>query len=328
MNRRAINVCQLVLGAGLSSMAVCADTAFAQNFPVKPLRLIVPSSPGGGSDILGRFLAPKLTEQLGQQVVVENRPGASSVIGTDAVAKAAPDGYTMVIPPAAVSVNPSIFAKMPYDTLRDLAAISQVADSANVLAAHPALPVRSVKELIALAKARPGTLTAASPGISGTPHMAAELFKLMTGANILIVLYKGSGPGSMALISGEVTLQFTTPASSLPHVRTGRMRALGVSTKARVPSMPEVPTIAEAGVPGYEASQWFGLFTAGGTPPTLVERLSQETARAVRSPDLRAKMSNEGFEAVGNTPAEFAQFLRAEMSKWAKVVKAANIRPQ
>ncbi len=307
---------------------LAAGAAFAQNFPHKPLRMIVPSSPGGGSDIMGRFLAQKLAEQLGQQVVVENRPGASSMLGTDAAAKSAPDGYTLVIPPAAVSVNPSIFAKMPYDTLRDLAAISQVAESANVLVAHPALPVRTIKDLIALAKAKPGTLSAASPGISGTPHMAAELFKLMTGADVLIIVYKGSGPGSIAVMSGEVPLQFSTPPSSLPYVRAGRMRALGVTTKGRVPSMPEVPTIAESGVPGYEATQWFGLFTAGGTPTAIVDRLAQETARAVRSPDLKERMSAEGLQPVGNTPAEFSAYLRAEMIKWAKVVKAANIKPQ
>ena len=314
----------------ITSLVACqfAVAVCAQNFPYKPLRMIVPSSPGGGSDIMGRFLAQKLAEQLGQPVVVENRPGASSMLGTDAAAKSAPDGYTLVSPPAAVSVNPSIFARMPYDTLRDLAAISQVAESANVLVAHPALPVRTIRDLIALAKAKPGTLSAASPGISGTPHMAAELFKLMTGTDLLIVVYKGSGPGSIAVMSGEVSLQFSTPPSSLPYVRAGRKRALGVTTRSRVPSMPEVPTIAESGVPGYEATQWFGLFTAGGTSSAIVDRLAQETSRAVRSPDLKDRMSAEGLQPVGNTPAEFSAYLRAEMTKWAKVVKAANIKPQ
>jgi tripartite-type tricarboxylate transporter receptor subunit TctC len=309
-------------------LAFAGTMAQAQPFPQKPLRLIVPSSPGGGSDIAGRFLAQKMTEQLGQQVIVENRPGASSMLGTDVAAKSPPDGYTLVIPPAAVTVNPSIFLKMPYDTLRDLAPITLAADSANVMVAHPALPVRGVKDVIALAKAKPGALAVASPGISGTPHMAAELFKLMTGADLLIVIYKGSGPGSIALMSGEVPLQFSTPPSSLPHVRTGRMRALGVTTKARVPSMPDVPTIAESGVPGYEATQWFGLFTTGGTPAPIVERLHQIAVQALRSPELMQRMSSEGLYPVGNTPAEFGAFVRAEMSKWARVVKAANIKPQ
>ena len=318
----------IIRSIAIVATGLFAGAAIAQNYPQKTLRLIVPSSPGGGSDILGRLLAQNLAEQMGQQVVVEHRPGASSVIGTDAAAKSAPDGYTLVIPPAAVSVNPSIFAKMPYDTLRDLAAISQVAESANVLVAHPALPVRTVQELIALAKARPATLSAASPGISGTPHMAAELFKLMTGVDLLIVAYKGSGPGSIALMSGEVTLQFTTPPTALPFVRAGRMRALGVTTQSRLPSMPNVPTIAESGVPGYEATQWFGLFAAGATPAAIVERLSQETSRAVRAPDLSERMSADGLQPVGSTPREFAAYLRTEMAKWAKVVKAANIKPQ
>lgn len=312
----------------LAWVGVIASVAHAQSYPQKPLRMIVPSSPGGGSDIVGRFLAQKLSEQMSQPVVVENRPGASSMLGTDIAAKSPPDGYTLVIPPAAVTVNPSIFAKMPYDTQRDLAPITMVADSANVLVAHPALPVRSIKELIALAKAKPGSLAVASPGISGTPHMAAELFKLMTGVDLLIVIYKGSGPGSIALMSGEVPLQFSTPPSSLPYVRTGRMRALGVTTKARVPSMPDVPTIAESGVSGYEATQWFGLFTSGATPVAIVDRLYQETARALRAPDLKERMSAEGLQPVGNTPAEFAAFVHDEMSKWARVVKAAKIKPQ
>lgn len=315
-------------GLAMLFLALAGTMTHAQPFPQKPLRLIVPSSPGGGSDIAGRFLGQKMAEQLGQQVIVENRPGASSMLGTDVAAKSPPDGYTLVIPPAAVTVNPSIFLKMPYDTLRDLAPVTLVADSANVLVAHPALPVRSVKDLIALAKAKPGALAAASPGISGAPHMAAELFKLMTGADFLIVIYKGSGPGSIALMSGEVPLQFSTPPSSLPHLRTGRMRALGVTTKARVPSMPDVPTIAESGVPGYEATQWFGLFTAGGTPAPIVERLHQIAARALRSPDLTERLSSEGLYPVGNSPAEFGAFVRTEMSKWARVVKAAKIKPQ
>lgn len=312
----------------LAAFAWQAAPLAAQTFPVKPVRLIVPSSPGGGSDILGRWLAQKLTEQIGQQVVVENRPGASSLVGTDAAAKAPPDGYTLVITPAAVSVNPSIFAKMPYDTLRDLAPISQVAETANVLVMHPALPVKTVPQLIALAKAKPGALTVASPGISGTPHMAAELFKHMAGVDLLIVLYKGAGPGIVALLSGEVSLQFTTPTSAFPHLRTGRLRALGVSTKARVAALPEVPTIAEAALPGYEATQWFALFTGGGVPRAIVERWADETARAVRSPDLKSRMSSEGLEPVGNRPDEFAAYLKAEMAKWARVVKVAGIKPQ
>lgn len=249
------------------------------------------------------------------------------MIGVEFVAKAAPDGYTLLVPAAAISVNPSIFAKLPYDTLRDLAPVSQIVESANVLVVHPSVPARTVKDVIALAKARPGALAAASPGVSGTPHMAAELFKLMAGVDILMVPYKGSGPGLIALMAGEVPLQFSTPASALPYVRAGRMRALGVTTKARVAAMPDVPTIAEAALPGYEATQWFALFATAGTPRAVIDRLSQETARAVRSSDLKEKLSAEGLEPVGSTADEFAAYLRAEMTKWAKVVKAAGIKP-
>lgn len=316
------------IALSVAALAWSVGPAAAQPYPVKPVRLIVPSSPGGGSDILARWLAQKLGEQLGQQFVVENRPGASSLLGTEMAAKAPPDGYTLVLTPAAVSVNPSIFAKMPYDTLRDLAPISLVAESANLLVVHPALPVKSVKQLIALAKAKPGALVVASPGISGTPHMAAELFKYMAGVDMLIVLYKGAGPGLIALISGEASLQFTTPTSAFPHLRAGRLRALGVSTQSRVAALPDVPTIAEAALPGYEATQWFGLFTAGGVPRAIVERLSGETARAVRSPDLQARVSSEGMQPVGNKPDEFAAYVKAELAKWARVVKAAGIQPQ
>jgi tripartite-type tricarboxylate transporter receptor subunit TctC len=229
-------------------------------------------------------------------------------------------------PPAAVSVNPSIFAKMLFDALRDLAAISQVAKSANVLVAHSALPARTIKDLIALAKARPSTLSAASPGSSGTPLRAAELFKLMTGTDLLIIVYKGSGPGSIALMSGEVRLQFSTPPSSLPFVRAGRKRALGVTTKARVPSMREVPIIAESGMPEYEATQWFSLFSASGKTTAIVERLAQKTACALGSPELKEHMSTEGLQSVGSTPAELSTYPRAEIAKWAKVAKAASIK--
>jgi tripartite-type tricarboxylate transporter receptor subunit TctC len=314
--------------AGAFILALSATLAAAQTYPVKPVRLVVPASPGGGSDITARFLAQKLSEQIGQQFVVENRPGASTLIGVEFVAKSAPDGYTLLVPAAAISVNPSIFAKLPYDTLRDLAPVSQIVESANVLVVHPSVPAKTVKEVIALAKARPGVLAAASPGVSGTPHMAAELFKLMAGVNILVVPYKGSGPGLIALMAGEVPLQFSTPASALPYVRAGRMRALGVTTKARVSAMPDVPTIAEAALPGYEATQWFALFSTGGTPRAIIDRLAQETARAVRSPDLKERLSAEGLEPVGSSADEFGAYLRAEMAKWAKVVKAAGIKPQ
>ena len=308
-------------------VAVLPAVVDAQAYPARPVRLIVPSSPGGGSDFLGRVLAQKLSELMGQQFVVENRAGASSMIGTELASKAPPDGYTLVLPPAAVAINPSIFARLNFDALRDLAPITQVVEAGNVLVAHPSVPANSVKELIALAKKRPGTLTVATPGISGTPHLAAELFRLMTSTELLIVVYKGSGPGTIALISGEVALQFATPPSSLPSIRAKRIRALGVTSKSRIAPLPDVPAIAEI-VPGYEATQWFGLLAPAGTPRAIIDRLYQETSRAVRAPEVRDKLSVEGLEPVLSTPDAFAGLMRSEHDKWAKVIRAAGIKPQ
>lgn len=300
----------------------------AQAYPVRPVRIVVPSSPGGGSDFVGRVMALRLGESLGVQVVVENRPGASSVIGSDVVSKAAPDGYTLLVTPAALAVNPFMFASMPFDAQRDLAAISQLVEAGNVLTAHPSVPAKSIKELVSLAKSRPGLLTIASPGGGGTPHMAAELFRLMAGVDMLIVPYKGSGPGAIALLSGEVSLQFSTPPSTMHHIRSGRVRALGVTGLKRIAAMPDVPTIAEAALPGYEATQWFGLLAPAGTPRPIIERLHVEAVRAVRLQDTRDRFAVEGLEPVGSSPGDFAAYIGSEMVKWGKVIQAAGIKPR
>jgi tripartite-type tricarboxylate transporter receptor subunit TctC len=309
-------------------VALFAACAQAQGYPARPVRIISPSSPGGGSDFVARIMALRLGETLGTQTVVENRPGASSMIGADYVAKAAPDGYTLLVSPAALAVNPFMFANVLFDPRRDLAPISQIVEAGNVLTAHPSVPARTMRELITLAKARPGLLSIASPGGGATPHMAAELFRLMTGADILIVAYKGSGPGAIALLSGEVSLQFSTPPSTMQFIRNGKVRALGVTSLKRLAVMPEVPTIAEAGLPGFEATQWFGLLAPVGTSRTVIERLHQESVRAVRLQDTRDRFAVEGLEPVGSTPDEFAAYIASEMSKWGKVIKAAGIKPQ
>jgi tripartite-type tricarboxylate transporter receptor subunit TctC len=304
-----------------------AASALGQNYPVRAVKLIVPSSPGGTSDILGRLLAQKLGEALGQQVVVENRPGASSAIGADAVAKSASDGYTLLISPAALAINPHMYARLPFDAQRDLAPVSLVVQTGNLLSVHPSLPARSVKELIALARKNPGKLACASPGLGGSPHMAAELLRIMAGIDFLIVSYKGSGPGTIALLSGEVSFMFSTPPSAMPFVRAGRLRALAVTTRTRMPGLPEVPSLHEAALPGFEATQWFGLLAPAGTPRPVIDRLHQETARAIRTPDMRERFAAEGLEPVGSTPDEFAAYIHAELVKWAKVIKAAGISP-
>lgn len=317
----------LLIAAAVTLLAVTAD-GFAQNYPARPVRLVVPSSPGGTSDFLGRLLAQKFGERLGQPVFVENRPGASSAIGADAVAKAAPDGYTLLISPAALAINPSMYAKLPFDAQRDFAPISQIVETGNVLVVHPSVPARGVKEFIVLARKQPGSLTAASPGLGGSPHMAAELFKIMAGVDVLIVSYKGSGPGVIALLSGEVSFMFTTPPSALTHIRSGRLRALGVTTKTRIRALPDVPTLAEAALPGFEATQWFGLLAPAGTSRSIVDRLYQETLHAIGQADAKKRIAVEGLDPVGSKPEEFAAYIRSETSKWARVIKAAGIRPQ
>ncbi len=316
-------------GLLVATLAALASASLqAQSYPARPLRIIVPSSPGGGSDYVGRILALRLGETLGTQVVVENRPGASSLLGSDYVSKAAPDGYTVLVTPAALAVNPFMFASVPFDARRDLAPISQLVEAGNVLTAHPSVPVKNVRELIALAKARPGLLSIASPGGGGTPHMAAELLRLMAAADFLIVPYKGSGPGAIALLSGEVSLQFSTPPSTMQFIRNGKVRALGVTGLKRIAAMPEVPTIAESALPGYEATQWFGLLAPAGTPRAIIDRLHQEAARAVRLQDTRERFAVEGLEPVGSSPEQFGAYIASEIDKWGKVIKAAGIKPQ
>jgi tripartite-type tricarboxylate transporter receptor subunit TctC len=318
----------LVIASALAACVLFTSCAQAQGYPLRPVRIISPSSPGGGSDFVARIMALRFGETLGTQVVVENRPGASSVIGADYVAKAPPDGYTLLVSPAAYAVNPFMFASMPFDARRDLAPVSQIVEAGNVLTAHPSVPARTMRELIALAKARPGLLSIASPGGGATPHMAAELFRLMTGADLLIVAYKGSGPGAIALLSGEVSLQFSTPPSTMQYIRNGKVRALGVTSLKRLAVMPEVPTIAESGLPGFEATQWFGLLAPAATPRAIIERLHQETVRAVRLQDTRDRFAVEGLDAVGSSPEEFGTYIASELAKWGKVVKAAGIKPQ
>ena len=308
-------------------LAHVADV-FAQTYPARTIRLIVPSSPGGTSDFLGRLLAPKLSEALGQQIVVENRPGASSMVGAEVVAKAAPDGYTLLISPAALAINPSMYAKISFNTQRDLAPISLLAEAGNVLVVHPSVPARSVKELIALAKRRPGHLAAATPGLGGSPHMAAELLKIMAGIDVLLVPYKGASVGVVGLLSGEVSFMFSTPPTVLGFIKAGRLRALGVSTQRRIQALADVPTLHESALPGYEATQWFGLLAPGGTPRPIIDRLYQETARAIRGPEMTDRFALEGLDLVGNKPEEFAAYIGSELEKWAKVIKTAGIKPQ
>ena len=312
----------------LALTGISAECVFAQNYPTRPIRLVVASSPGGASDILARMLAQKLSEELGQQVVVDNRGGASGVIGTDIVAKAAPDGYTLLIIQPTLTINPSMISKVPYDAVRDFAPVSLVVDAAQIMTVNPAVPAKNVKDLIALAKAKPGALMFGSPGVGTSPHLVAELFKITAGVDMPQVLFKGSGMAHISLMSGEVAVAFSTVLSALPHMKSGKIRALGVTTLKRVAVVPDVPTIAESALPGFETSQWFGILAPARTPRPIIDRLYQALLRGSSSPEVKERLTAQGVDVVNQKPEEFATVIKRELVQWAKVIKAAGIKPQ
>jgi tripartite-type tricarboxylate transporter receptor subunit TctC len=317
--------CRLVV---LLALLGTAGWALAQNYPTRPVRLIVASSPGGGSDIIGRMVAQKLTEEYGQQFIVDNRGGASGVIGTDIVAKAAPDGYTLLIIQPSLTINPSMIQKLPYDAARDFTPIALLVDASQILSVHPSVAAKTTKDLIALAKAKPGALTFASPGIGTSPHLTAELFKLKAGVDMPQVLFKGFGLAVISLIAGEVQVSFSTVLSVQPHVKSGKLRALGVSTAKRVQILPDVPTISESGLPGFATSQWFGILGPARLPRPIVDRLYDSLARATSTPEMKERFAAQGVEVVNGKPEEFAAVIKRELKQWAEVIKAAGIKPQ
>jgi tripartite-type tricarboxylate transporter receptor subunit TctC len=302
--------------------------AFAQGYPSRPARMLVGFTPGGGVDINARLAASKLSEYLGQQFIVENRPGAGTNIANEAVAKAAPDGYTLLFTSPAVAINMSLYKNPPYDALRDLAAVSIFSESTNILVVPSSLPVRSVLELVALAKEKPGVLNYSSAGPGTTQHLAGELFKLRTGTNIVHVPYKGSAPSLTALISGDVQLSFVNPIAIGQHIKSGRLRALGVAGAKRTTFLPDVPTLKEAGVEGVEVPLWFGLLAPAGTPGDIVHALAAAVAKGAHSPDMQKKLIDQGAEPVGNTPEEFQAMLKEEVARWAEVVKTSGARAE
>lgn len=306
------------------SFALHGAHAAEAPYPVRPLRIIVPQSAGGSTDLVARLYAQKLAEALGQSVVVDNRPGAGSIIGTDLVAKATPDGYTLLVVASSITLNPTLHKNLPFDPIRDLAPISQLSAFPNMLALHPGVPAKSVQELIALAKAKPGALNYGSSGAATGTHLSAELFKLMTGVEMVHVPYKGGAPAVTALLGGQVQLNFATLPSVLPHVRANRLRALGVTTVRRSPAAPDVPSIAEA-VPGYDHAPWNGMLVPIRTPKAIIARLNAVVAKAAQAQDVRTALLHEGAEPVGNSPEAFGAIIREETVKWAKVIRAAGI---
>lgn len=312
----------------IAGLAVCAASgALAQSYPAKPLRFVVPFAAGGGSDLVARTVAAKLTEALGQPVVVDNRAGAAGSIGADIAAKSPPDGHTLLLGSnGPLAINPSLYAKLPYDASRDFAPVSLVTIMPFVLVVHPALPVRTVKELIALAKSKPGQLNYGSPGNGSTTHLANELLKSMTGTSITHVPYKGVAPAATDLISGQVQMMSGDLSTLLPHVRSGRMRALAVTAARRSSLLPNVPTVAEAGVPGYEASGWFGVLVPAGTPQPIVTRLNSAIVKGLESSDSRERLAALGGEVAGDTPEHFAAHIRTEAAKWSKLIRTLGLK--
>lgn len=305
---------------------LAAASAVAQNYPVRPVRVIVPYAAGGNTDYTARAVGARLTDVFGQQVVVENRPGAGTNIGSELVAKAPADGHTLLMGGAANAINVSYFAKMPYDTLRDFAPVVLCVQGANVLSVHPSLPAKSLRELIALARAKPGQLNFASSGLGGSNQMAGELFKVMAKVNIVHVPYKGNTPALADAVGGHIEMVFAGVPALLPLVRSGRLRALAIGSLKRFVAMPEVPTFDEAGVPGYEATNWFGLMAPVKTPREIVMRLNTEIGKILGGPELKDRFLNEGLEAKGGSPEDFGRFIRAEIEKYAKVVKMAGLK--
>jgi tripartite-type tricarboxylate transporter receptor subunit TctC len=317
------------VSAVLVGFLICFGNANAQNdYPTRPVKVIVPSPPGGGTDILARVLAQHFSKALGQPFVVENKPGAGNMIGIESVARAPADGYTLLVVASTLALNSVLYKKVPYDPVRDFAPITLAATAPNVLVVSPGLPVKSLPEFIALAKAKPGALSYGTPGIGTSPHLSMELLKSMAGIDLQHVPYRGTAAAVTDVIGGQIAATFANALTAKPQVDSGRVRALAVSGPKRVDAFPTVPPVAEAGVPGYEAMQWYGMAAPAGTPAPIIARLHAEAAKALQSDEMKEKLALDGAQPVGSTPAEFAALIRRELEKWSRVVRAAGIELQ
>lgn len=314
----------LVITMGIA-LTTLSHTALAQQYPTRPIRAVVPLAPGGGTDTVARLVMSKLGELLGQQIVVDNRGGGGGIIGTELVARAAPDGYTLLVGSITTNaVNPVLYKKLPYDHIRDFAPISMIGTAPNALVVHPSVPAKSVKEFIAYTKANPGKVSYGSAGIGSTPHLSMELIKSMAGANMVHVPYKGSGPALADVVGGQLQALCSSLAGLLPHIKAGRVRALGVTTTTRNPQLPDVPTVAEAGIPGYEVTIWYALFVPAGTPRPVIARLNSETVNTLNSADTKNRLTLQGLDVASSTPDALMTFVKAETVKWGKVAKASG----
>ncbi len=326
MNLASRNICAAMT---IGVLALAPLLGFAQsNYPNRSIRMIVPFAPGGGTDIVGRLLADSLGAALGTTIVVDNRPGAGSTLGTAIAAKATPDGYTTLLTSSSLAVNPALYKTLPYDTLRDFIPVSLVADQPNLLVAHPSLPAKTLKEFIAHVQANPGKLTYGTSGLGTGMHLAMELLLLSFQGNMIHVPYKGTGPALAAVLGNEISVSLPTFASALPHVKAGRLRAFGVTALSRASLVPDVPTVAEAGVPGYEYTAWYGFLVPAGTPRAIVDRLNKETVAQLNTAILQQRLDGQGLNPIPSTSAQFIAKIRSETEKWAKAARAANIQPQ
>jgi tripartite-type tricarboxylate transporter receptor subunit TctC len=316
---------RLALSMAIGVLVALTATTAAQDFPTKPVRLIVPFPPGGSNDVVGRIVATGLGERLGKQVLVDNRGGAGGVLGTEAAANAAPDGYTLLVISLAHTVNPGLY-KLKYDPIKSFVPVAMLGSGANVLCVHPSVPVNTLAELLALAKEKPGTLNYATAGSGSFQHMGSELFKLMAGIDIVHVPFRGGGPAMIDVVGGHSQIVLSSLIQTMPHIRSGKLKPLGTGGKERSPILPDVPTIAEAGVPGYEMANWWGIVAPAGTPQAIVDRLAKEIGVVLASPETQKVFSNEGAEVVQKTGAEFGAFIEAELAKWQRVVKEAKIK--
>jgi len=315
-----------LLPATALGLLIASGAALAQAYPAGPVRVIVPFPPGGGVDGAGRLISQKLTEALGKQFVVDNRPGANGMIGSEVAARSPKDGYTLMVNGANFVTTPSLYSKVTYDPVKDFAPISLIALAPNVLVVHPSLPVHSVKALIALAKSRPGEVNFAGSGSGSTPHLAAELFNTLAGVTMVHVPYRGTGPAIVGLMSGEASVMFMPTTNAVPLIKAGRLRGLAVTSRQRVPAMPELPTVAESGLKGYESSQWYGMLAPAGAPGDVLSLLNAHVTKIMQAPDMKSRMTSEGLVAVGGSREQFAAHIKSEFAKWAKVIKDSGAK--
>lgn len=330
MNRTAMNKTALNKITGSLVLLALVSTGapvHAQPYPTKPIRMVVPSAPGSGPDLIARVVAQKLTESLGKPVVADPRPGAGGSLGAEIVAKSPPDGYTLIMGSAGShSVNSALYPKLPYDAVKDFAPISLVSTAPNILIVHPSLPVKSVKDLVALAKAKPGDLTFGSGGNGSTAHLSGELFRVLAKVNMVHVPFKGAPAAVIGVMTGEISLAILNLPPALPHVRSGKLKALGVSTATRSSAVPDIPTIAEAGLPGYDAGTWYGLLAPAGTPGDIIARLNAELVKGLRSAEMKKRIAAEGGDVIGGTPDEFTAVIKRDIEKWTRVVAASGAK--